>query len=114
MEYLDLIFTNHALEKANSRGIKKDEIYETFKHPDSSVKGKNKDTLENTKRFDGYNITVILKKTEKNEWLVLSSWRNPPLAGTRDAKQREAWKKAQKAGFWGKMWFALKQQLGIS
>ena len=87
---------------------------ETFKHPNTSRKGKKRDTLENNKRYDSFTITLILKQNEKNEWIALSAWRNPPLTGTRDAKQREAWKKAQKAGFWGKMWYALKQQLGIS
>src|SRR3989344_9198602 len=101
MQYFDLIFTNHLLQKSKERGIRKEDIYETFKHPNTSRKGKKRDTLENNKRYDSFTITLILKQNEKNEWIALSAWRNPPLTGTRDAKQREAWKKAQKAGFWG-------------
>ncbi|HVT00838.1 MAG TPA: hypothetical protein VHE53_01220 [Patescibacteria group bacterium] len=113
MQYLDLILTNHVLEKANDRGIRKSEIYETFKHPDNSAKGKTRDSIENTKRFDDYTITVVLKQTESDGWLAVSAWRNPPLPGTRDARQKEAWKKYQKAGLLGKIWYQVKQQLGL-
>lgn len=112
MQYFDLIFTNHALDQMTRRGVKKEDSYETFKHPDRSFQGKNGGT-EFHKWFEGYEVTVIGKQNEKGEWIAVSTWRNPPLEGTKDAVRASQWQQYKKAGLWGKIWLNIKQQIGL-
>lgn len=112
MNYLDLIFTNHAQEQATKRGIRYEDAYETFKKPDRSFAGKEGGT-EFHKKFDGFEITLIGKLNDKKEWIAISVWRNPPLEGTSDALKAKQWKDYRKAGVWGKIWINIKQQLGF-
>lgn len=109
---MDIIFTNHALDQITNRGISKNDAYNTFKSPDRSFNGKQGGT-EFHKRFDGFEITLIGKRNEKNEWIAISVWRNPPLAGTKDAKRASEWKEYKNAGPLGKIWISIKQQLGF-
>lgn len=112
MRYFDLIFTLHAQDQLKNRGIKIAEAWETFKHPNRSKKGKY-GGLEFEREFDNHKITVVATQNNKNEWIVKSVWRNPPLPETADARQKESWKKYNKSGFWGKIWTQIKQQLEI-
>ncbi|HVZ12043.1 MAG TPA: DUF4258 domain-containing protein [Patescibacteria group bacterium] len=114
MNYTDVIFTNHAREKLTNRGIEKNDALETIVHPDISKKGKNRDTIEYIKGFNGFKITLIGKENDHHQWIVLSVWRDPPLDGTADARQNSRWKEFNKAGFWGKLWITLKQQIGMN
>lgn len=112
MQYFDLIFTLHSQDQLKNRGIKISEAWETFKHPNRSGKGKY-GGLELEREFDDYKITLVAIQSPKNEWIVKSIWRNPPLPGTADAKQKSIWKKYNKSGILGKIWIMVKQQLGI-
>lgn len=113
MKYFDLIFTLHAQDQLKNRGIKIAEAWEAFKHPTITKVGKHKGTKEFEREFDNFKITVVAHQNQKNEWIVRSVWRDPPLPGTADAKQKESWKKYNKSGFWGKIWIQIKQQLGL-
>mgnify|MGYP001591433411 CR=1 FL=1 len=99
MKYFNLIFTNHALQRIGERGLTKALAWETFNHPDESKKTKNGAT-QFIKHFDGFKTGLIAKQNDKNEWVVISFFRNPPLPGT-------------KSNFWGKIWIIAKQQLGV-
>jgi len=112
MNYFDLIFTNHALDQMRRRGVSKEDAYEAFKHPDNDFIGKKGNT-EFHKHFNGFEVIVIGKQNEKKEWVALSAWRNPPLAGTKDAIRASEWKEYKKAGSLGKIWISIKQQLGF-
>lgn len=114
MQYFDLIFTLHAQKKMAERGIKIADAYETFKHPTKSGKGKYKGTIEFEREFDNFKISLAATQNLHNEWVVKSVWRNPPLPGNADSKQKETWKKMNKTGFWGKIYLTIKQQLGIT
>ena len=39
-KYLNLIFTNHAINRLYNRGISQEKAYETFKNPDGQLPGK--------------------------------------------------------------------------
>jgi hypothetical protein len=91
----------------------RDIVLETFLHPDSSFAGKQTGTTEYRKRFQSSLVTVIGKQNERSEWLLLSAWIDPPLAGTADARKREEWRKYQKASVWGKIWMEVLRQLGL-
>ncbi len=112
-EYSGLILTNHAQEQLVKRGIKKEMVWETWNNPDHSAPGKKIGTEEFRKKFENHTVTVIAKHNEKHEWIVVSCWIDPPLPGTRDARQKQAYKNYQKAGFWKKMLLTVKSQLGM-
>lgn len=109
--YQGLIFTNHAIRQMKNRGLSQDMAALVFKHADRSFKGKTKNAFVYQKRFEDSRVTVIAKQNERNEWVVLSAWIDPPIPGSPDAKEKEQYKKYQKASFWGKLWLTLKKQL---
>lgn len=112
-DYGGIIWTNHALDQLVERGLSQEKVWEAFNNPDSSSKGRTPDSFEFRKKFDKHTVTVITKKNEKNEWVVLSCWINPPLPGTEDTKQKEEYKKYQKSSGLGKVLLTVKKQLGF-
>lgn len=113
MQYRDIIFTNHAIERMKQRGLTYDYVRETVKFPDKSYGGKESGTTESIRQFGISKVTIITKKNPQNEIIVLSAWMDPPMAGTQDAKKKEQYKRYQKASGFGKFLLALKQQLGL-
>lgn len=112
MHYFNLIFTNHALQRLSERRLSKELAWETFNKSDGNYKTDSGATAF-YKKYDDFKTTIICKKNEKNEWVVISFWRDPPATGTKDAKKKEDWIKYKKSGFWGKIWIVTKQQLGL-
>lgn len=112
MRYFNLIFTNHALDRALERGLTKEIAWKTFNQPDQHQKD-NKGATRFVKFFDGYRATVIASQNKKNEWVIISFWRDPPLPGTPDERKKHRWQEYKKAGFWGKILLTVKQQLGF-
>lgn len=111
--YGGIIWTNHALERLSERGLSQDLAWQAFSAPDSQKPGKKAGTTEFRKRVDNATITLIAKPNDTNEWLVLSCWIDPPLYGTKDYKKKQAYLNYKKAGFWGKVWYTVKSQLGF-
>lgn len=111
--YGGAIWTNHALERLDQRGLTQDMAWQAFQHPDASERGKNPGTTESRKRFGNSTVTIISKQNEKRKWIILSCWIDPPLPGTLDFKKREDWQKYKKVSVWGKVWYTLKKQLGF-
>lgn len=112
-----MIWTNHALERLGQRGLTKDLVEQTFQKPDGTLPGKISGSLAQIKYFGKSKVTVITKKNEEGEDLILSVWIDPPLYGTSDYYQKKDYTKFRtaysKAGFWGKFWLELKKQLGF-
>lgn len=111
--YGGIIWTNHALERLDQRGLSQNLAWETFRHADRSFSGKKSGTTEYQRRVGNSLITVIATQNEKREWIVLSCWIDPPLAGSIDYYKKERYNEYKKAGFWGKIWISLKGQLGF-
>lgn len=111
--YGGLIWTDHAIEKMRERYLPQSQALYAFKNPDSKVQGKTPGSLEFVKHENGKTITLIAKKNQEGEFIVISAWIDPPLPGTKDAKQKENYKKMQKASFLGKIFLTLKSQLGL-
>lgn len=109
----NVIWTNHALQRLNQRGLTQPIAFQAFSNADKSLAGKNKGTTEYQKRFGNSLVTIIATQNEKNEWLILSCWIDPPLPGSIDIKKNEFWKLYKKAGFWGKFWLIFKRQIGL-
>lgn len=111
--YGNIIWTNHALQRLKNRGLSQQDAYKTFKNPDRKTVGKQLGTTEFQKEMYSSEITVIAKKNERNQWLILSAWVEPPIPGSIDAKRKEEYEKYKKMGFWEKTLFVLKRQLGL-
>ncbi|RJQ24419.1 hypothetical protein C4577_07965 [Candidatus Parcubacteria bacterium] len=111
--YKGAIWTNHALERLDQRGLTQDLAAQAFNRPDNSIQGKKPGTIEFQKRVGKSLITIISKKNEKNEWIILSCWIDPPLPGSIDILKQEQYKKYQKAGFWKRLFISFKNQLGF-
>lgn len=108
-----LIWTTHALERISQRKILRSQAEETFYNPDRISSGKEKDTTQFRKKFGIHTITLIAKKNEKGEWVTLSTWIDPPHPGTADYSKKQEWHNYKKAGFWGKLFYTIKRQLGV-
>ncbi len=124
MKITDVVFTNHAIERMNQRGITGDWAWQSVKQPDRTSPGKEKHTTEFIKQFNKHQVTTIAKKNDIGEWVVLSAWMDPPLHGTSDYYKKEKYnkkmdrnrnldKKMEKASFWGKVWITVRKQIGI-
>lgn len=124
MKINDVVFTNHAIERLQSRGITGDWVWQTVKKPDSSNPGKEKYTTEFKKAFGQHTVTAVSKKNDIGEWVVLSAWIDPPLPGTQDyykkeqygkkiSKDRQFDKRMEKASFWGKIFLTIRKQIGF-
>lgn len=111
--YGGVIWTKHALSRLNDRGLTKSLAWETYRSPDEKREGKEKGTTEFIRRVDSSIVTVIGKQNEKKEWVIISCWIDPPLAGSIDIQKREEWKIYKKAGFFGKFFYTFKRQLGL-
>lgn len=111
-EYRGLIFTNHALTRMRERGIENEKIWETYTKPDYQDEKKNNAT-ERRKKFGNSEISIIFQHNNKNEAVIISCWMEPPLPGSKDAKEKEWWENYKKAGFWGKLWLTFTKQLGL-
>jgi hypothetical protein len=107
------IWTHHALERLADRKISQKMAGDTFSSPDKMTHGKEPGTTEFIKKFGDYTVTVIGKHNEKNEWIIVSVWIDPPMLGTKDYKKKEHYKRYKKAGFMGKIWWTLLRQIGF-
>lgn len=110
--YQGLIFTNHALDRMRERGITHQDIWETYKSPDIQDEKKNNAVMR-SKKFGKKEVSVIFKHSAQNEVIIVSCWMEPPIPGSRDAREKEWWKKYQKAGFWGKLWLQFIKQISL-
>jgi hypothetical protein len=111
--YGGVIWTNHALDRLTQRNLDQNTAFEAFSNADRAIPGKKAHTTEFQKKFDTYFITVIATKNEKNEWVILSCWVDPPLPGSIDIKKRNNYLAWKKASGWKKVWLVLKKQLGM-
>jgi hypothetical protein len=111
-EYAGAIWTNHALERLNQRGLTQYLAKEAFIKPDTTRPGNNGSTVYEKTYHDSL-ISIVAKKNERGQWLILSCWINPPLPGTEDARKHEQWKMYKKAGFWTRILLTIKHQIGL-
>jgi hypothetical protein len=73
-KYLDVIFTNHAINRLYNRGITQSDAWYTFKHPEGILEGKIPGSKKFYKNYGDQRIEVVAKQNEKGEWVVLSCW----------------------------------------
>ncbi|PWU23364.1 hypothetical protein C5B42_03190 [Candidatus Cerribacteria bacterium 'Amazon FNV 2010 28 9'] len=108
---MSLIWTHHALDRLKDRKLARDLVESTFAHPDEKKAGKQRGTSEFIRHFGRQTVTLIAKQNERGEWIAVSCWIDPPFVGTRDDRQRQAWKRYQHAPWWQKLLLGLGKQL---
>ncbi len=86
--YGGVIWTNHALERLKGRKIPQELAWKAFRFPETTKKGKASGSFEFSKKLDIYDITVIAKKNDRREWIIVSCWIDPPLPGSVDLQER--------------------------
>ncbi|MBI2007451.1 MAG: DUF4258 domain-containing protein [Candidatus Blackburnbacteria bacterium] len=72
-----VIWTNHALERLQERGIKQGDAWATFRRPEKSRRAANRDGWVYYKTYGNEKIEVAAKQNEKKEWVILSVWSRP-------------------------------------
>lgn len=105
-----IVLTHHARQRLSERKLDTILALDTVQHPDRVLEGKKEGTREYIKRHGTYIITAITREIEDNRILVVSVWIDPPMSGTKDEKQRNAYLKMKKGGFLSQIWFELKRQ----
>lgn len=110
--YGGVIWTNHALSRMEERGLDQSTAFSVFKHPQIQGKGSN-NSFKYEKKFDNSKVTIVAKQNKKGEWLILSAWIDPPLPGSKDALEKEKYKKYQKVTGFKRFLLAFMRQLGF-
>jgi hypothetical protein len=78
--YKSLIFTNHALQRMNERGISQKQAWATWNSPDSSKYSKTKHAYIYIKNLNHNKIQLVAKKNNHNQWVVISVWSEEPVS----------------------------------
>lgn len=71
-----VIWTNHALERLNNRGISQSDALYTFQKPQQSRYGQTQGAWVYYRTYGNQRIEVVAKQNEKKEWVILSVWSN--------------------------------------
>ncbi len=111
--YKDTIWTTHALSRLGQRGLTQDIAWQAFRYPDRTLSGKERGTTEFQKHIGQSVITIIAKQNEKSDWVIISCWVDPPLAGSDDAKKQARYREYKSASGWKKLLLIVKSQLGF-
>jgi hypothetical protein len=110
-KYGGVIWTNHALQRLSERGLSQKMAWTAFQYPEDSIKLDGSGTMEYRKSFGNSVVTVVAKKNDHRQWVIVSCWINPPIPGTIDARKKAWYKKFRAAGFWGKFWMEIKRAI---
>lgn len=72
--YKGVIWTNHALDRMQNRGIKQGDAWATWKKPSQSRYATTKGAWIYYRTWGNQRIEVVAKQNEKKEWVILSVW----------------------------------------
>jgi hypothetical protein len=74
-----VIWTNHALERLKTRGIKQGDAWATWNRPEQSRKGSGarEGAWVYYRIWGDQKIEVVAKQNEKKEWIIISVWSDP-------------------------------------
>jgi hypothetical protein len=75
--YGGVIWTNHAIDRLNQRGIKQGDAWATWKNPDQSRFAATQGAWVYYKTYGSTRIEVVAKQNERKEWVILSVWSKP-------------------------------------
>ena len=81
--YGGVIWTNHALQRLNERGIKQGDAWATWNRPEQSRYAASKGAWVYYRTYNNERIEVVAKKNEKGEWIILSVWSKKVFVNTK-------------------------------
>ena len=111
MEYKGFIWTNHIIDRLKDRKIPQGLVVQAIQTPDSTFEKDG--ATQYQKQLGKQKISVIVKKNERNESIILSAWVNPPNPGTADFREKKRYQASKKASFIKKFWFTFLNQVGL-
>ena len=93
-----VVFTNHALERLEERGIKQGDAWATLNNPGSSRRAQRKGSWVFYRSYGNRMVEVVASKNDRGEWVVLSVWDKliPDWKKTRGSMNDPIWKKVLK------------------
>ncbi len=106
---MQVVLTRHASERILSRNILEKDIENTIFNYDKKVENKN-GLVEFRKKLGQYYYKVIAKADREN-WVVVSSWVDPPLPGSFDLVKKERYSRYLSAGLGGKIWMQIRRAI---
>lgn len=71
-----IVWTKHALERMQERGISQSDAWATWRNPQQSKKGNNNSWVY-YRTYKNERIEVVAKKNERGQWIILSVWSKP-------------------------------------
>jgi len=75
-----VIWTNHAIQRLGERSIRQGDALATLLHPERTRYAATQGAWIYNRTFQGTDVEIVAKQTDRQEWLVLSAWSRP--AGT--------------------------------
>ncbi|MFC1649497.1 DUF4258 domain-containing protein [Patescibacteria group bacterium] len=72
-DYKGLVWTNHALERMEERGIAQSDAWATFSSPEQSKAGSSSGSTVYYRTWGNHRIEVVAKK-EDGKWIIMSVW----------------------------------------
>ena len=72
--YGGVIWTNHAIQRLNERGISQGDAWAVWNRPEQSRYSATKGAWIYYKTYGDERIEVVAKQNEKKEWIILSVW----------------------------------------
>jgi hypothetical protein len=94
-----IIWTNHALSRLKSRGIKQGDAWATWNRPEQSRpgSGSNRGAWVYYRTWGNQKIEVVAKQNDKKEWLIVSVWSDVvPQKGHGGASKNSFWTNLKK------------------
>lgn len=108
-----VIFTTHARERLGERQLSENWVEQTILQPSGQRKGKNPGTSEFVKRFGPSQVTAVAHKNQQGDWVVVSAWVDPPVAGTKDWGRKQRYLRYRQAPWWQKILMLVGKQIGV-
>jgi hypothetical protein len=112
VQELTFVWTDHAWKRLKERKIPEHFITSTLASPDKTFT-KQDFSKELQKKFGQQTVTFIVKKNNRGEYVMISCWIDPPMAGTKDARRRKRYLNMRNTKGLKKIWLLLLYKLSI-
>ncbi len=90
--YGGVIWTNHALQRLNERGIKQGDAWATWNRPEQSRagSGSQQGAWVYYRTYGDERIEVVAKQDEYKKWIILSVWSRKVSPGYKPVRQKKS------------------------
>jgi hypothetical protein len=104
MEYRNLIWTNHILQRMKERNLSYDDVYWVFSKPEEIKESKAQGGKKFSRNYKGKWYTIVAKKNEKSQWVLLTCWeKDERQHKDRNRKHGKKYNR-RNIGFWKNLW----------